>query len=63
MTIKINSHNEFDPLRTIMFGNIENSCNIPNEFPCKIRSFNNCNNNIKMSDDKINKANFFLEII
>jgi len=58
MTIKINSHNEFDPLRTIMFGNIENSCNIPNEFPCKIRSFNNCNNNIKMSDDKINKANF-----
>lgn len=35
MTITINSHSEFDPLRSIMFGNIENSYNIPKEFPCQ----------------------------
>lgn len=54
---KINSFNETDPLRTIMFGNIENSYNIPKEFPCEIRSFNTCKNNVKMDESKINKAN------
>ena len=54
--IKINSWNETDPLRCIMFGNIKKSYNLPIEFPCQIRSYNNCRNNISMELSEIEKA-------
>ena len=54
--IKINSWNETDPLRCIMFGNINNSYNLPVEFPCQIRSYDNCRNNIPMKLDEIEEA-------
>ena len=56
--IKINSWNETDPLRTILFGNIDNSYNIPVEFPCKVRSFDTCKNNNKMNQKQIDHANY-----
>ena len=56
--VKINSWNETDPLRTILFGNIDNSYNLPEEFPCQVRSFNTCKNNIKMEKTEIKNANY-----
>ena len=56
MDIKINSWNETDPLRTILFGNIDETYNIPCEFPCKVRSFDTCKNNLKMNKDEIKIA-------
>ena len=53
--IRINSWNETDPLRAIMIGTPEKSCNLPNEFPCKIRSFDNCTPEL-MDENEIIKA-------
>ena len=65
--IRINSWNETDPLRSLLVGNINNSYNIPDEFPCKIRSMNTCKNNIRMNNLDIENANIlrdnFIELL
>ena len=56
MTRYINSWNDWDPLRTLFIGDPSNSCGLPEEFPCKIKSLGNCKNNIKMNKQDIEKA-------
>ena len=58
--IKINSWNEFDPLRSIMIGTPEKSCNLPQEFPCKIRSFDKCNPSL-MDNNEIDTAKSLMD--
>lgn len=54
--IKINSWNETDPLRAVMVGDASNSCNIPAEFPCQVRSYGTARNNMKMDENEIQIA-------
>ncbi len=57
MDIKINSWNETDPLRALLVGDPSLSCNMPDEFPCRVRSYNSCKNlNGKMNQQEIDTA-------
>jgi len=54
--IKINSWNETDPLRALILGDPSWSYNIPDEFPCRIRSYGTCENIKKIPEAEIRIA-------
>ena len=54
--MEINSWNETDPLRTIVIGDPTGSYQLPQEFPTKIKSLDQCRNNTPFSIDDINAA-------